>query len=209
MDDQILRRISHIKYVRKKKPSTFKIFNYLKNNGASSYNYELLEKEIAVLRNNEIIDETFRITNPIEEVLNFPEDDVDITSENSDITCLNTQSSQVDEENDASSSLNNSTLNPNPQALFPSDFEILFQSLEDKLNGKISAIKSYLSDGVNDLKNELKVVQDNYLTKNSESNVKEEIWPLKQKVKSLEVVNKFLRNDVVSKQNLIDPSFGT
>ena len=62
---------------------------------------------------------------------------------------------------------------------------------------------------MNDLKNELKVVQDNYLTKNSESNVKEEIWPLKQKLKSLEVVNKFLRNDVVSKQNLIDPSFGT
>ena len=142
-------------------------------------------------------------------MLNFPEDDVDITSENSDISCLNTQSSQVDEENDATPSLNNNTLTPNPQAVFPSDFEILFQSLEDKLNGKISAIKSYLSDGVNDLKNELKVVQDNYLTKNSESNVKEEIWPLKQKVKSLEVVNKFLRNDVVSKQNLIDPSFGT
>ena len=28
---------------------------------------------------------------------------------------------------------------------------------------------------------------------------------LKQKVKTLEVENKFLRNDIVSKQNLIDP----
>ena len=55
-----------------------------------------------------------------------------------------------------------------------------------------------------DLKNELKVLQDNYLTENSESNEKEEICALKQKVKSLEVENKFLRNDVVSKQNLID-----
>ena len=137
-------------------------------------------------------------------MLNFPEDDVDITSENSDISCLNTQSSQVDEENDASSSLNNNTLTPNSQAVFPSDFEILFQSLEDKLNGKISAIKSYLLDEVYDLKNELKVLQDNYLTENSESNEKEEICALKQKVKSLEVENKFLRNDVVSKQNLID-----
>ena len=204
MDNQVLRAVNHIKYVSKKKPSTLKIFNYLQNNGASNYNYESLENEIAELRNKGIIDETFKITNPIEEVLNFPEDDVDITSENSDISCLNTQSSQVDEENDATPSLNNNTLTPNPQAVFPSDFEILFQSLEDKLNGKISAIKSYLLDEVYDLKNELKVLQDNYLTENSESNEKEEICALKQKVKSLEVENKFLRNDVVSKQNLID-----
>ena len=55
-----------------------------------------------------------------------------------------------------------------------------------------------------DLKNELKVLQDNYLTENSQSIEKEEICALKQKVKSLEVENKFLRDDVVSKQNLID-----
>ena len=70
-----------------------------------------MENEIAELRNNGIIDETFKTNNPIEEVLNFPEDDVDITSENSDISCLNTQSSQIDEENDANSSLN--ILTPN------------------------------------------------------------------------------------------------
>ena len=127
-----------------------------------------------------------------------------MTSENSDISCLNTQSSQADEENEATPSSNNNTLTPNPQAVFPSDSEILFQSLEDKLNGKISTIKSYLLDEVYDLKNELKVLQDNYLTENSESNEKEGICSLKQKVKSLEVENKFFRNDAVSKQNLID-----
>ena len=58
--------------------------------------------------------------------MNFPEDDVDKTSENSDTSCLNTQSSQVHEENDATPSLNNNTLTPNPQTVFPSDFEILF-----------------------------------------------------------------------------------
>ena len=137
-------------------------------------------------------------------MLNFPEDDVDITSENSDISCLNTQSSQVDEENDATPSLNSNTLTPNPQAVFPNDFEILFQSLEDKLNGKILAIKSYLLDEAYDLKNELKLLQDNSLTENSEPNEKEEICALKQKVKSLEVENKFLKNDAVSKQNIID-----
>ena len=143
------------------------------------------------------------ITNPIEEVLNFPEDDVDITSEGYDISCINTQSFQVDEGNDATSSLNNNTLTPNPQNKFPSDFEILFQSIEDKFNGKITAIKSYLLDEAYDLKNELKVLQDKHLEKKSDSNEKEKICALKQKV-SLEIQNKFLRNDVVSKQNLID-----
>ena len=95
-----------------------------------------MENEIAELSNNGIIDKTFKITNPIEEVLKFPEDDVDIISENFDISCLNTQSSQVDEENDVTPSLNNNTLTPNPQAVFPNNFEILFQSIEDKLNGK-------------------------------------------------------------------------
>ena len=135
----------------RKNPCTLKILNYLQNNGTSNYNNELLENVIVELRNNGTIDETFSITNPIEEVLNFPEDDVDITLENSDMSCLNTQSSQADEENDATPSLNNNTLTPNPQAVFPSDFEILFQSLEDKLNVKI-AIKSYLLDVVYDLK---------------------------------------------------------
>ena len=144
IDNQVLRAISHIKYVNKKNPSALKIFNYLQNYRAFKYNYESLENEIAELRNNEIIDETFKIANPIEEVLNFPEDDVDMTLENSDISSLNRQSSQIDEENDAIPSLNNKTLTPNPQAVFPSDFEILFQSLEDILNCKISAIKSYL-----------------------------------------------------------------
>ena len=204
MDNHVLRAINHIKHVSKKKPSTLKIFNYLQNNGASNYNYESLENEIAELRNNGIIDETFKITNPIEEVLNFPEDDVDITSENSDISCLNTKSLQVDEETGATPSLNNNTLTPNLQEVFPNDFGILFQSLGDKLNGKISAIRSYLLDEVYDLKNELKVLQDNYLTENPGFNEKEEICALKQNVKSLEVENKFLRNDVVSKQDLID-----
>ena len=129
-------------------------------------------------------------------MLDFPEGDVDTTLENSDISCLNTQLSQVDEENDATPSLNSRTLTPNLQSVFPSDFEILFQFLEDKLNGKISAIKSYLLDEMYDLKNEWKVLQDNYLTENSDPNSK-------QKVKTLEIENKFLRNDIVSKQNLV------
>ena len=112
----------------------------------------MLKNEITELRNNGIVEKIFKITNPIEEVLNFPEDDLDTTSENSDISCLITQSSQVDEENDATPSLNNNTLTLNPDTVFPSDFEILLHSPEDKLNGKIPAIKSYFSDELYDLK---------------------------------------------------------
>ena len=49
MDNQALKPINHIKYVTKKKPGILKIFNYLKNNGDSNYNYELLENEIVEL----------------------------------------------------------------------------------------------------------------------------------------------------------------
>ena len=72
MDNQLLRAINHIKYLSKKKLCTVKIFNYLENNWDSNYDYESLRNEIAELRNNGIIDETFKITNPIKEVLNFP-----------------------------------------------------------------------------------------------------------------------------------------
>ena len=90
MDNEVLRAINHIKHVSNKKPSILKIFNYLQINAASNYNYESFENEIAELRNDGIINETFKITNRIEEVLNFPEDDIDMTSQNSDISCLNT-----------------------------------------------------------------------------------------------------------------------
>ena len=44
------------------------------------------------------------------------------------------------------------------------------------------------------------MLPDNYLTKNHDYNEKQEICD----AKNLEIENKFLRNDVVSKQNLID-----
>lgn len=96
IDNQVLRAISDTKYVRKKQPFTVKIFNYLQNIGATNYNCESLEDELSNLRNTRIIDETFQIVIPIEQMLNFQEDNVDIASDHSDFICLNTQSSQVD-----------------------------------------------------------------------------------------------------------------
>ena len=52
------------------------------------------------------------------------------------------------------------------------------------------------------VKNELKRLQDNYLTENTDPNEEEEICSLKQKVNTLERENKFLKNDLDSKQKL-------
>ena len=48
------------------------------------------------------------------------------------------------------------------------------------------------------------MLQYNYLTENLDSTEKEEIYALKQNVKTLEIENKFLRNDIVSRQNVMD-----
>ena len=77
------------------------------------------------------------------------------------VSCSNAQPPQDNGENDATPSLNNDTLTPNPQAVLPSDFKISFLYLEDKSMVKISTIKSdkingrisYLLDEVYDLKN--------------------------------------------------------
>ena len=48
------------------------------------------------------------------------------------------------------------------------------------------------------------MLQYNYLTENPDSTEKEEIYALKQKVKTLQIENKFLRNDIVSRQNVMN-----
>ena len=52
-----------------------------------------------------------------------------------------------------------------------------------------------------DLKHKWKVLQENYLTENLDSNGKEEICSLKRKVKTLEIENRFFKNDVDCKRN--------
>ena len=48
------------------------------------------------------------------------------------------------------------------------------------------------------------MLRDNCLRENSDYNEKEEICARQNKVKILEVENKFSENDAVSKQNLMD-----
>ena len=67
MENQILKAINHIKYVNKKKHCPVKKFNYLQNNGASNYDYDLVVKQIQELMENGVIDQSYKIINPATE----------------------------------------------------------------------------------------------------------------------------------------------
>ena len=85
IENQILEAINHIKYISKKKPCTLKIYNYLQNNYASNFDYHSVEAKLNELKANGIIDDSYKIINPIQEVMNFvTEDEVIIYSENSE-----------------------------------------------------------------------------------------------------------------------------
>ena len=85
IENQILKAINYIKYISKKKPCTLKVFNYLQNNYASNYDYHSVEAKLNELKSKGIIDYSYKIINPIQEVMNFvTEDEVIIYSENSE-----------------------------------------------------------------------------------------------------------------------------
>ena len=68
MENQILKAINHIKYVSKKKHCPGKIFDYLQSNGASIYGYDSVVKKIQELMINGVIDQSYKIINPVTEV---------------------------------------------------------------------------------------------------------------------------------------------
>ena len=72
MENQILKAINHIKYVSKKKHCPAKIFNYLQINGGSNYYYDSVVNKIQELMENEVIDQSYKITDLVTEVLNLP-----------------------------------------------------------------------------------------------------------------------------------------
>ena len=85
IENQFLKAMNHIKHISKKKPCTLKIYNYLQNNQASNFDYHSVEAKLNELKANGIIDDSYKIINPIQEVMNFvTEDEVTICSENSE-----------------------------------------------------------------------------------------------------------------------------
>ena len=137
MENQILKAINHIKYVSKKKHCPVKIFNYLQNNGASNYDYDSVVNKIQELMENGIIDQSYKIIDPVTEVLNLPPDDeVEICSEISDSNDFDSQTSQLSSSNItpivnvATTPILNTATTPKHHS---DDIETLIKSAEDKL----------------------------------------------------------------------------
>ena len=160
IENQILKAINHIKYISKQKPCTLKIFNYLQNNYASNFDYHSIEAKLNELKSNEIIDDSYKIINPIQEVMNFvTEDNVIIYSENSehepnDLHRTATPNKIIGPEITTQAVNKSTTQNPKE-----SDINVIkrqLQNLENKLVGKILALKSYFMDEILSLKDQIK-----------------------------------------------------
>ena len=76
MKIEILKAIEHIKNVSKKKAEPVKIFNYLQNNiPTSNYDYQSVVEKLQELISSGVIDNKYRIINPIVENQNLTQED--------------------------------------------------------------------------------------------------------------------------------------
>ena len=200
--------INHIKYISKKKPCTLKIYNYLQNNYASNFDYHSVEAKLNELKANGIINDSYKIINPIQEVMNFvTEDEVTICSENSE-----------DEPNDPHRTVTptkisgpeittqvvNKSTTEDPKE---SDINVIngqLQNLENKLVGKILALKSYFMDEILSLMDQIKDYKINGNVQELSIEKSKDLILLRERVKYLELENKLLEDDIFNKQKLID-----
>ena len=138
--------MNHIKYISKKKHCILKIFNCLQNNYVSNYDYHSVEDRLNELKSNGLIGDSYKIINPIQEVINFvTEDEVIIYSENS-----------KDESNDPhgtatspkiirpeiTTQVVNMSTTPEAQESDINVTKVQLLSFNDKLFGKVLAFKS-------------------------------------------------------------------
>ena len=196
IENQILKTINHIKYISKKKPLTLKIFNYLQNDYASNYDYHSVEAKLNELKSNGIIiGDSYKIRNPIQEVMNFvTEDEEIIYSENSE-----------DESNDPhrtaaptkiigpeiTTQVVNKSTTQEPKE---SDINVTkdqLQNVENKLVGKILAFKSYFMDEILSLKDQIKDCKINDNVQELSIEKSEDLILLRERVKYLKSENRF------------------
>ena len=160
------------------------------------------------LKANGIIDDSYKIINPIQEVMNFvTEDEVTIYSGNSE-----------DEPNDPHRTVTptkiigpeittqvvNKSTTQDPKE---SDINVIkgqLQNLENKLVGKILALKSYFMDEILSLKDQIKDCKINDNVQELSIEKSKDLMLLRERVKYLESENKFLKDDIFNKQKLID-----
>lgn len=77
MENQILKAITHIKTVSKKRPDPEKVLHYCKKNSASDYDYQTIVEKIQEMITSNVIDQNYRILNSIRENENISQEDND------------------------------------------------------------------------------------------------------------------------------------
>ena len=206
-ENQILKAINHIKYISKKKPCTLKIFNYLQNNYASNYDYHSVEAKLNELKANGIIDDSYKIINPIQEVMNFvTEDEVIIYSENSEDESNDphrTATSPKITGHEITTQVVNISTTQEPKKSDINVTKVHFQSLENKLVVKMLAFKSYFMDEILSLKDQIKAFKINGNVQELSIEKSENLILLRARVKYLESENNFLKDGIFNKQKLI------
>ena len=160
IENQILKAITHIKYISRKKPCTLKIFNYLQNKYASNYDYHSVEAKLNELKSNGVIDDNYKIINPTQEVMNFvTEDEVIIYSEDSEDEsndpCRTATSPEIIGPEITTQVVNMSTTQE-PKESDINVTKVQLQNLENKLVCKILQFKSYFMDELLSLKDQIK-----------------------------------------------------
>ena len=208
IENQILKAINQIKFIGKKRPCTLKIFNYLQNNYASNYDYDSIVGKLNELKSNGIIDDRYKIINPIQEVMNFvTKDEVIIYSENSE-----------DESNDPhktatphkiigpeiTTQVANMITTQEPKEYDINVTKVQLQNLENKLVSKILVFKSYFMDEILSLKDQIKDYKINDNVQELSTEKSEDLILLRERVKYLESENKFLKDDIFNKQKRVD-----
>ena len=163
------------------------MFNYLQNNGASNYDYDSVVKKIQGFMVNGVIDRSYKIINPVTEVLNLPPDDeVEICWEISDSNDFYSQLYQFNSsnitpmENVATTPILNTAATPKHHS---DDIETRIKLLEDKLLSKIAALNSHLLNDIFDLRNEIMLLKENNEKEKpaDSNNKKDEVLLLKEK----------------------------
>ena len=114
---------------------------------------------------NEVIDQSYKIIDPVTEVLNLPPDDeVEICSENSDSNDFDSQPSQLSSSsitpivNGATIQILNTATTPKHHS---NDIETHIKSLEDKLLSKIAALQSHFFNDIFDLRKDITLLKEN------------------------------------------------
>ena len=126
IEKQILKAINHIRYISKKKPDNHSV-----------------EDKLNEWKLNEIIDDSYKIINPIQEVMNFvTEDEVIIYSENSEDESNDphrTATSPKIIRPEITTQVVNTNTSQEPQESDINVTKVQLQNLENTLFGKILA----------------------------------------------------------------------